>query len=119
MANSGIRLRASIIMAISVRVIRDSGNVIAPDIVDPLCVTTQVAVERGRVFIDSNYTNKIAVRVTGPFTNWLRPGSLADVIDDEFSSYSAQIMATSISINRNEDDFTADVNLIMERLDDQ
>ena len=106
-------------MSVLVRVVRQPGDKPAPDIIDPLCTTNQVAIERGRVFLDSNYRNKVAIDGNGPFFEWLPPGKLADIIDHELGSYSSQIISSNISIVRNEYDFQVDVNLKLERLDDQ
>lgn len=52
-----------------------------PDISDPLLTTIPSGQERGRVEIDSVYTNRKAVKLSLPYQTWRQPGILVGVTD--------------------------------------
>lgn len=101
---------------ILVNVIRAPGDVAGEDIVDPLLTTEAAAVERGRVFIDEYYAHKMAVDGTGPFVEWMEPGSLIDIVGHLSPSYKAQLLSFDIQVTRGEEEITADMSVKMERL---
>ena len=101
---------------ISVLVQRLPGDKQGPDISDPLITTVQVAQERGRREIDYNCSNRQLISSTGPLAGYMRPGKLVEVADAEKITWRGMIRTCAISINRDGDSFTADVNLRIERV---
>ena len=103
-------------MAINVIVIRPDGDKPGHDIIDPLCCTESVAIQRGTQYIDEFNKNRLIIRTTGPLRTWITPGSLVEILDSELISYRALVTAIAVSIIKEEGQFTADVNLTLERI---
>jgi|LGVC01.1.fsa_nt_gb hypothetical protein len=101
-------------MAINVIVMRDEGNVPAPDIVDALVTTEEVAVSRGTQFIDANHRSKMLAAANSPFTQWIAPGSLLEITDSEFVAYKALVTDITLSISKNKAEYTMDANMMWE-----
>ncbi len=104
---------------ISVIVERAPGDKQGPDISDPLITSALVAVERGRNAIDANCSSRESVSSTGPHKGFVRPGSMVEVADSEQQVWRGMAMSCAIVINRNGDSFTADTNLVIERVADE
>lgn len=62
-------------------VFRGAGDRQGPDIVDPLLVTDQVAVARGRREIDRESSDRELVNCQCPRLQYLPPGSVVDVME--------------------------------------
>lgn len=105
-------------MAVNVIVIREAGDIPAPDIIDPLVTTEEVAVSCGTQFLDANHKNRTLETTNGPFNQWMAPGSLLEVIDAEFVSYKALLTGVSISVTKGDTSFTVDANLSLEKIAD-
>ncbi len=93
---------------------RDEGNIPAPDIVDALVTTEEVAVSRGTQFIDANHRSKTLASANSPFTQWIAPGSFLEITDSEFVAYKALVTDMVLSISKNEADYTMDANMMWE-----
>ena len=103
-------------MAINIIATRDAGDNPGPDIIDPLCTTDEVAVQRGTQFIDKNHKSRIMVTTKGPLRSWMNPGSLIEVTDAELASFRALLTGISISLTKDDIGFTADMDLQLEKL---
>lgn len=104
---------------ISVIVERSPADKQGPDISDPLITSVLVAVERGRNAIDSVCSSRESVSSTGPCKGFIRPGSMAEVADSEQLVWRGMVQSCAIVISRSGGDFTADTNLVTERVADE
>lgn len=100
---------------ISVIVQRAPADKQGPAISEALITSEPVAIERGRNEIDAAGSNRETVTGTGPLKGWIRPGALVEVADMEQAAWRAKVKTCAITLARGETDFTADVNLTMER----
>jgi len=89
-----------------------------PNISDPLITTIPVADERGRNEIDANCSARELVSSTGPHKGFIRPGGMAEVSDSEQQVWRGMVQSCAIVINRDVDSFSADINLLIERVAD-
>lgn len=101
---------------IAVIVQRPPADKQGPDISENLITSDPVAIERGRNEIDANCSNRETVTGSGPLQGWIPPGALAEVADMEQAAWRAKVRSCAITLTRGDNDFTADVNLVMERL---
>jgi len=65
---------------------------------DPLLCTNDAAIERGRVEVDKNYSNRGSASINSPSQTFIQPGSMVKVVS---GSIEKNGMLTSISINYN------------------
>lgn len=100
---------------ISVIVQRQPADRQGPDISEPLICSEPVAVERGRNEIDRNSTNREIVTGTGPLRRFISPGPLLEVMDLEHGPWRGMVTGCALSLTRGESDFSADINLTVER----
>jgi len=98
---------------------RDSGNIPAPDIVDALVTTEEVAVSRGTQFIDANHRSRMLASANGPFDKWLAPGSLLEITDSEFVAYKALLTDMVLSVSKDESNYNMDANMMWEKVADE
>ena len=85
------------------------------DISDQLVTSDLVAIERGRNEIDANCCSRELVTGTGPLQGYLRPGHLVEVADSEQQMWRGMIRSCAITVSRDNNQFSADVNLEIER----
>lgn len=102
--------------SISVIVQRDSGDVPAPDTIDPLLTSEDVAISRGTQYIDANHKSKTIISTNGPYHQWMAPGSLVEVTDSDFASYKAILIGMGLEINKSDSGFTVDANCMIEKV---
>jgi len=76
---------------ISIIVERSPGDNQGPDIVDSLIATEVQAVERGRVEIDKQSTNRMIISGSCPMRSYMEPGKLVQVSDLEQGNYIAML----------------------------
>ncbi len=100
---------------ISVIAERPPGDKQAPDVADPLITSEPVAIERGRNEIDASCSNREIVSSTGPLREYLEPGNMVEVADGEQQAWRGMIRTCAIVIDRSQGDFTASINLEIER----
>jgi hypothetical protein len=84
------------------------------DISDVLLVNEEVALERGRVEIDSVYTNRINASVSVASRDYIAPGSFVGV-NDEGEIKSGLLKAINISVVRSANTFQTATNMTIER----
>jgi len=101
---------------ISVIVQRDPADKQGPEISEFLITSEQVAIERGRNEIDYNSSNREIVTGSGPLKGFIRPGSLVEVADMERSAWRAKVTGCALTLTRGDADFSADINLTLERI---
>ena len=99
---------------ISVIVQRPPADTPGPDITDPLLTAEQAAVERGRIEIDTNGTNREMVTVSGPHRLWVHPGALVEY-HGRRQTWRGMVRRCAVVISRQGEGFTADRNLELER----
>lgn len=105
-------------MAINVIAQRNDGANPGSDIINPLITTESVAISAGTQYIDGNHKNRTIVRTNGPLRDWIAPSSLAEIIDSQAESYKALIVGINFKITKTGNIFTADENLIMEKINE-
>lgn len=101
---------------ISVIVERQPADRQGPDISEPLITSEAVAVERGRNEIDASCSSREIVTGSGPLRGYLQPGKLIEIMDMESGPWRGRITAFSLTLTRGETDFSADMNLTVERI---
>lgn len=85
------------------------------DIAEPLLTSDAVAVERGRVEIDREYTNRIYGEILKGDLSFIQPGSLYSLIDpDQPTPDTGMIRNVKMSFLRGKDSFTAQSSVLME-----
>ena len=87
----------------------------APEIVDPLITSELIAVDRGTAFINKNYKDRRKISGSGPFKNWIPPGSKVLISDSEFPEYQATVKSISLDINIGSE-ISADISMEMEQI---
>lgn len=100
---------------ISVIVERAPGDKQGEAISDPLITANNVAIERGRNEIDSNFSNREAVTSTGPFVSYMRQGKLVQVADSEQQTWKGIIRNYAITIDSGPNTYSRIINLNLER----
>ena len=100
----------------AVLVQRSPANRQGPDIADPLLVSDLVKIERGRNEIDAACSHREAVTATGPYREFISPGSLVEVADSEQLVWRGMVKVAAITIDRTEEGFAVDINLTIERV---
>jgi hypothetical protein len=99
---------------ISVIVQRSPGDRPGPDISEPLITSEVAAMERGRVEIDRNSTNREIVTAGGPYRQWLTPGALL-AFHGRRGSWQGMVKRCGLTISREGEQFTATLSVEMER----
>jgi hypothetical protein len=99
---------------IQVTVQRAPADTPGPDITDALLASEPAARERGRVEIDKNNTNRVLVTASGPYRQWLAPGSLL-AYHGRRGSYRALVRRCALTITRDGDRFSATRSIELER----
>lgn len=102
--------------SISVIIQRDDGDVPAPDIIDPLLTSEDVAIQRGTQYIDANHKSKTVLSTNGPYHQWMHPGSLLEVVDSDFAAYKAILTGMGLEIQKSDSGFSVDANCQIEKL---
>jgi hypothetical protein len=101
---------------ISVTVKRGAGDRTGPEIVDSMISSEAQAVQRGRIEIDKQCSNRMIVQCSGPFRVYMRPGALVHVLDAEFGEYIAMLKQYSFDIKIGKKSYSAITTVNMERL---
>jgi len=99
---------------ISIIVERSPADRTGPDIVDPLLTSDAAALERGRVEIDANGSDRNLVTVSGPHRRWIKPGTLMEY-HGRRGTWRGMVTRCGLTLTRSGDSFTADRSLEMER----
>ena len=103
-------------MTVSVTVQRLPADFQGKDVSDPLIATEAQAVERGRMEIERNCSDRMMVSGTCPLHTYMQPGKIVQVTDLQKGEYRALLRMFSLTIDRQgEDSFTAVTNIVMER----
>jgi hypothetical protein len=85
-----------------------------PDISDPLLSTVDAATERGRIEIDSSYTNRKKVTFTIPFRDYLPMGTIIGV-EENGQVLNGMLTSLQISLQRSSvDSFSTATRFEME-----
>jgi hypothetical protein len=85
------------------------------DIVEPLLTSDLAAIERGRVEIDREYTNRVYEDFLRGDLTFFQPGKLYSLVDpDQPAPEIGMIRKVVLNFSREEDSFTAQTNIIME-----
>lgn len=84
------------------------------DITDPLLTADLAARERGRIEIDRASTNRVMVSLTGPYRQWIAPGSLLAVAGRR-GPWRGLVRRCGLTLSREGDSFQADLALEVER----
>jgi hypothetical protein len=103
-------------MSVSVIVQRLPADFQGADISDPLIATEAQAVERGRMEIERNCSDRVMVSGTCPLQTYMQPGKIIHVTDLQLGEYRAMLRSFALTIDRQADgSFTAVTNIVMER----
>lgn len=100
---------------ISIIVERSPGDNQGPDIVDTLIATQVQAVERGRVEIDRQSTNRMIISGSCPMRSYMEPGKLVQISDSEQGNYIAMLRSYSFDIRIEKNSFSAITSVILEK----
>lgn len=100
---------------ISVIVERAPADKQGDDIVDALITANNVALERGRNEIDSNFTNRESVSSTGPCQGYMRQGRLIEISDSEQLAWRGIIRTVAINVTAGIGSYERMINLTIER----
>jgi len=100
---------------ISIIVERSPGDNQGPDIVDSLIATEVQAVERGRVEIDKQSTNRMIISGSCPMRSYMEPGKLVQVSDLEQGNYIAMLRSYSFDISIEVGSFSATTSVVLEK----
>ena len=101
--------------AVSVLVVRGSGDSYGPEVQDPLITTDEAARERGRNLLDRYAARKANVQLTCPFRSLMRPGVLVEVLDLERPRWRGLLTGQTINIAVNGEDIIAETVLTIEQ----
>lgn len=99
-----------------VQIERYPANRQGPDISSPLILSEDAAVARGTAEIDKNCSNRAMVQLQSWMIPWLSPGEVVQVTDHEEGQYLAMVDTHAITLTRSGREFTADSNLIVEKV---
>jgi hypothetical protein len=100
---------------ITVVVKRGLGNHPGPDISDAFIVSEHVAVDRGTVEIDKEFSDRAMVPTTGPFIGYIPPCSLVFVSEIE-GQYPGIIDKCALTFEKGDSNlFTARTDLLVEK----
>jgi hypothetical protein len=100
---------------ISIIVERPPADRQGDDISDDLLTSATAAVERGRNEIDASCSNRELISSSGPLKDFIRPGALIEVGDMEQQVWRGMVKSVAITVDRTEESFAADINLVTER----
>lgn len=84
------------------------------DISNVLLINEDVALERGRVEIDANYSNRIDTTVTLATRIFIHPGSFIG-INENGELKTGMVQSFSLSLSKSEDSFTTSTSFVVER----
>lgn len=93
---------------------RPPANKQGDEIVAPLLTSEEAARERGRQEIDAQCTDRELVSITGPYRGWSNPGALVEFLGRR-GSWQGVLRRVSMSISRENDQFTADIRMEIEK----
>lgn len=86
------------------------------DIVDSLISSDEQAKQLGRMYIDSNSTNRFIVSGSSPISAYMEPGGIVQVIDIQKGRYNGMLNNYSASITKQSDGkFTAVTSISIEK----
>lgn len=106
-------------MTVSVIVQRSPADTQGPDITDPLIATEQQAMERGRVEIERNSTDRVIISGSCPLHSYMQPGQTVQMTDLQTGVYFAMLSSFALTIDRQPDgSHTAVSNITLERVDE-
>lgn len=92
---------------------------LGPDIIDSL-LTSELALRlRGKNEIDFNISNRVIVSGTCKIHNWVNPGALVDIDDNQLGRMKGLLRSFSLSISRDGDRANAVTNVRIEREADE
>lgn len=100
---------------ISIIVERSPGDNQGPDIVDSLIASDVQAIERGRIEVDRQCTNRMIVSGSCPMRSYMEPGKLIQVSDLEQGNYVAMLRSYSFDIRIGAGDFSATTSVVLEK----
>lgn len=86
------------------------GNTIS----DVLIPTRVVAEERGRVEIDSSYTNRKSIGIVIPVIKYMQPGSIVQIVE-EAESHIGVLRKVALSVRRSDNSISINTTAEIER----
>lgn len=101
---------------ISIIVERAPADNQGPDIVDTLIATEVQAVERGRIEIDRQCTNRMMISGSCPMRSYMEPGKLVQVSDLEQGNYIAMLRSYAFDIRIDVNSFSAVTSVVLEKV---
>lgn len=100
---------------ISVIVQRGAGDNQGQDISDALISTEEVAIQRGRVEIDRQYTDRVRMSGTTPLISSIKPTAIVGLSDIENGVTNAMVRSFAVSVSVNAGTISAMANIVIER----
>ena len=85
------------------------------DISDPLLTTVDAQIERGQAEINQNCSSRMIVNGNCPASDYIEPGSTAQVTDMERGVYFAVVDSWALTLSINESQFSATSAVTFER----
>jgi hypothetical protein len=99
---------------ISILAQRPPADTPGQDIVEPLLTAEQAAVERARIEIDRECTNRAIHTCTGPLRQFVAPGTLVEY-QGRRQVWRGLVRRCALTLTRDDDAFSADIGLEVER----